>query len=103
MGTIVETDGDRRAPDTAWGEGVFVAALEDALLDGRVDLAVHSAKDVPTEMDDRLRIGAYLSRADPRDALSMYNRGVAKQKMGNQLAGDIDVALARGMDPNVGK
>jgi len=41
--------------------------------------------------------------ADPKDALSMYNRGVAKQKMGNQLAGDIDVALARGMDSNVGK
>ncbi len=66
---IIETDGDRRAPDTAWGEGAFVAALELALLDGRVDVAVHSAKDVPTEADPRLRIGAYLPRADPRDAL----------------------------------
>jgi hydroxymethylbilane synthase len=66
---IVETEGDRRAPDTAWGEGAFVAAIERALLDGRVDAAVHSAKDVPTDEDPRLRIAAYLARADPRDAL----------------------------------
>jgi hydroxymethylbilane synthase len=66
---IIETDGDRRAPDTAWGEGAFVAAIERALLDGRVDVAVHSAKDIPTEEDPRLRIAAYLPRADPRDAL----------------------------------
>jgi hydroxymethylbilane synthase len=66
---IIETEGDRRAPDTAWGEGAFVAAIERALLDGSVDVAVHSAKDVPTDQDPRLRIAAYLPRADPRDAL----------------------------------
>ncbi|MCI0345255.1 MAG: hydroxymethylbilane synthase, partial [Chloroflexi bacterium] len=66
---IVETDGDRRAPDTAWGEGAFVAAIERALLDVRVDVAVHSAKDVPTDEDPRLEVAAYLRRADPRDAL----------------------------------
>jgi hydroxymethylbilane synthase len=66
---IVETEGDHRAPDTAWGEGAFVAAIERALLDGRVDAAVHSAKDVPTDEDPRLRIAVYLPRADPRDAL----------------------------------
>jgi porphobilinogen deaminase len=66
---IIQTDGDRRAPDTAWGEGAFVAAIERALLDGHVDAAVHSAKDVPTDEDPRLRIAAYLPRADPRDAL----------------------------------
>ena len=66
---IIETDGDRRAPDTAWGEGAFVTMVERALLTGDVDIAVHSAKDVPTEEDPHLRIGAYLSRADPRDAL----------------------------------
>jgi hydroxymethylbilane synthase len=66
---IIETEGDRRAPDTAWGEGAFVAAIERALLDGRVDVAVHSAKDIPTDEDPRLLIGAYLPRADPRDAL----------------------------------
>lgn len=66
---IIETEGDRRTPDTAWGEGAFVAAIERALLDRRVDAAVHSAKDVPTHEDPRLRIAAYLARADPRDAL----------------------------------
>ena len=66
---IVETEGDRRAPDTAWGEGAFVATIELALLDGRIDVAVHSAKDVPIDQDARLRIAAYLPRADPRDAL----------------------------------
>jgi len=66
---IIQTEGDRRSPDTAWGEGAFVSAIEQALLEGRVDAAVHSAKDVPTQEDPRLRIGAYLPRADPRDAL----------------------------------
>jgi len=66
---VIETAGDRRAPDTAWGEGAFVAAIELALLDGRVDVAVHSAKDIPTEEDPRLLIAAYLPRADARDAL----------------------------------
>jgi hydroxymethylbilane synthase len=65
----VETDGDRRAPDTAWGEGAFVKAIELALLEQRIDVAVHSAKDVPTDEQARLAIGAYLPRADARDAL----------------------------------
>src|SRR5688500_417567 len=75
---LIETEGDRRAPDRAWGEGAFVAAIERALLAGRVDLAVHSAKDVPTDEDPRLRIAAYLPRADPRDALVL--RGDAKER-----------------------
>ncbi|CAN5692273.1 hypothetical protein BH24CHL5_BH24CHL5_10430 [soil metagenome] len=66
---IIETAGDRRAADTAWGEGAFVTAIENALLDGRADIAVHSAKDVPTDEDPRLRVAAYLSREEPRDAL----------------------------------
>ena len=66
---IIQTEGDRRSPDTAWGEGAFVAAIEQALLEGRVDAAVHSAKDVPTEEDQKLRIAAFLPRADARDAL----------------------------------
>ncbi len=66
---VVETEGDRRAPDTAWGEGAFVAAIEQALLDGFADVAVHSAKDLPTEEDPRLRVAAYLARAEAADAL----------------------------------
>ena len=65
----ITTAGDRRAPDTAWGEGAFVRAIEEALLDGRVDVAVHSAKDVPTDEHPRLRIGAFLPRESALDAL----------------------------------
>jgi hydroxymethylbilane synthase len=66
--TIV-TDGDVRPPDTAWGEGAFVGAIELALVERRVDLAVHSAKDVPIAQALGLAIAAYPERADPRDAL----------------------------------
>lgn len=76
---IVETEGDRRAPDTAWGEGAFVAAIERALLSGAIDIAVHSAKDIPTEEDPRLCLGAYLPRADPRDALVVAADATARR------------------------
>ena len=66
---VVETEGDRRAADMAWGEGAFVADVERALLGRKVDVVVHSAKDVPTGEDPRLQIAAYLPRADPRDVL----------------------------------
>lgn len=66
---VIETAGDRRAPDTAWGEGAFVTAIEQALVDERVDAAVHSAKDVPTEEDPRLVICSYVAREEPLDAL----------------------------------
>ena len=65
----IRTQGDDRPPDTAWGEGAFVGALETALLAGEIDVAVHSAKDVPTTEHPGLAIAAYPERADPRDAL----------------------------------
>ena len=71
--TIV-TDGDRRTPDTAWGEGAFVGAIEAALLEGRIDVAVHSAKDVPTDEDPRLTIAAYLAR-EPADDVIVLAEG----------------------------
>jgi hydroxymethylbilane synthase len=55
--------------DMSPGEGVFVAAIARALLSRDIDLAVHSAKDVPLEEDLGLAIAAYPERADPRDAL----------------------------------
>jgi hydroxymethylbilane synthase len=63
------TEGDVRPIDMSPGEGVFVAAIARALLSERIDLAVHSAKDVPLEEDPGLAIAAYPERADPRDAL----------------------------------
>jgi len=63
------TEGDVRPIDMSPGEGVFVAAIARALLSSDIDLAVHSAKDVPLEEDLGLAIAAYPERADPRDAL----------------------------------
>ena len=63
------TEGDVRPIDMSPGEGVFVAAIARALLSEEIDLAVHSAKDVPLEEDPGLAIAAYPERADPRDAL----------------------------------
>lgn len=72
---ILRTAGDDRAPDTAWGEGAFVSRIEQALLEGEVDAAVHSAKDVPTVEEPRLEIAAFPPREDPRDALVGRLRG----------------------------
>ena len=73
---VIRTTGDDRPPNTVWGEGAFVMALEAALLDGRIDVAVHSAKDVPTAQDPRLAIAAYPPREDPRDGLVCREAGV---------------------------
>jgi len=54
---------------TIGGRGVFVDAIENALRQGQVDFAVHSAKDLPTRVPDDLTIAAVLERADPRDVL----------------------------------
>lgn len=68
----IKTQGDRvrdRALSQLQGRGFFVKEIENALLKGKVDLAVHSLKDVPTRLPDGLVLGAILKRADPRDAL----------------------------------
>ena len=63
-------DRDRSRPFGEIGErGVFVKEIEEALLAGRIDLAVHSAKDMTSTNTDGLVVGAYLEREDPRDAL----------------------------------
>jgi hydroxymethylbilane synthase len=63
-------DRDRSRPFGEIGSrGVFVKELEEALLDGRIDVAVHSAKDLTATNPDGLAIGAFLRRDDPRDAL----------------------------------
>jgi hydroxymethylbilane synthase len=63
-------DRDRSKPFGQIGErGVFVKEIEEALLDGRIDIAVHSAKDMTSTDTAGLAVGAYLERDDPRDAL----------------------------------
>ena len=72
--TIV-SDGDLRAPDAAIGEGIFVTALERALKSGEIDLAVHSAKDLPLDEDPETIVVAYPVRADARDVLVTRRAG----------------------------
>ena len=67
---IISTEGDRnQGPIAEIGVGVFTAALREAIHDGRVDMAVHSYKDLPTARDDRFVIAAVPPREDARDAL----------------------------------
>src|SRR5689334_16352842 len=69
---VVSTTGDRvrdRPLAEIGGKGLFTKEIEDGLLDGSLDLAVHSMKDVPTFLPAGLVIAATLPRADPRDAL----------------------------------
>jgi hydroxymethylbilane synthase len=58
---------DRRL-DSAGGKGLFVKELENAIADGRADLAVHSMKDVPADMPEGFALAAITAREDPRDA-----------------------------------
>src|SRR5204863_3629258 len=69
---IIKTTGDK-ITDIPLGQvgtkGLFTKEIEDALLEGRVDLAVHSLKDLPTEVPAGLQITAIPKREDPRDVL----------------------------------
>ena len=69
---VVDTVGDRKLDAPIWavgGQGVFVKEVQAAVLDGRADIAVHSAKDLPSTPAEGLVIAAIPGRGDPRDAL----------------------------------
>ena len=69
---IIKTTGDKitDVPLAKVGtKGLFTKEIEEALLDGRADLAVHSLKDLPTELPDGLVLAAVPEREDPRDAM----------------------------------
>ncbi len=69
---IISTSADhdtKTSIRSAWATGVFVKEIEDALIAGAIDLAVHSMKDMPTRIPDSLEIAAIPAREDPRDAL----------------------------------
>lgn len=68
---IIKTSGDRildKPLITAGGKGLFTKEIEDALLDGSIDCAVHSTKDMPTSLPEGLSLSVFLPREDPRDA-----------------------------------
>jgi hydroxymethylbilane synthase len=68
---VITTSGDRiqdRPLSEAGGKGLFTKEIEAALLAGRIDIAVHSSKDMPTLLPEGLALSAFLPREDPRDA-----------------------------------
>ena len=71
---IIRTTGDRMQqpgfvmPEGTDGKGIFIKEIEEALADGRIDLAVHSLKDLPTQLDARFTLASIPPRADARDA-----------------------------------
>ena len=68
---VITTSGDRiqdRPLSEAGGKGLFTKEIEEALLDRRIDIAVHSSKDMPTRLPDGLELSTFLEREDPRDA-----------------------------------
>ena len=75
---VLKTTGDRIQDQSLakiGGKGLFVKEIEEALLDGRADLAVHSAKDLPAQLAEGLELAAIPERADPRDALAGREAG----------------------------
>ena len=69
---VLETTADRRLDvsiEQMGGKGVFVKEIQEAVLDGRADIAVHSAKDLPAVTPDGLLLASVTERADPRDVL----------------------------------
>ena len=111
---VIKTSGDQiqdRPLSEVGGKGLFTKEIEEALLDGRIDLAVHSSKDMPTVLPDGLAITAFLPREDVRDAfispkaktlMDLPNGAVVgssslrRQAMIKRVRPDIDVVMYRG-------
>lgn len=86
---VIKTAGDKlqHAPLAQLGrKGVFIKELEESLLEGSIDLAVHSMKDVPTKIPSGLTIGVVCERADPRDCLvSRHGQRLAELPAGARV------------------
>lgn len=113
----ISTSGDRiqdRPLAEAGGKGLFTKEIEEALIGGRLDIAVHSSKDMPTWLPEGLALIAFLERADPRDAFvgrtartleSLPDRALVgssslrRQALIRRLRPDIEVVNFRGNVP----
>lgn len=95
---IIKTSGDRLAEASLseiGGKRLFVKEIEDALLAGAIDIAVHSSKDMPAVLPEELIVGAVLPREDPRDAVILPARASA--------AGSVEaIVRALGHEPRIG-
>src|SRR5438270_2850096 len=87
---IVKTTGDKRHDvplASIGGKGLWVKELEEALLSGEIDLAVHSLKDVPSIVPEEFVLAAFLERADPRDAwVQVDGKSIDKMRPGAKIA-----------------
>jgi hydroxymethylbilane synthase len=87
--TVITTTGDRvldQRLENVGGKGAFLKEIEEAMLAGEIDLAVHSLKDVPTTLPEGLVLCSYLERADPRDAfISRDGLPLAKLPLGSRV------------------
>lgn len=98
---VIKTTGDKLQtialtnPNQEVTKGLFTKELEVALLSGEADLAVHSLKDLPTELPDGLQLSAVSQRADVRDVLIHRDARIAEPPINAQAGG-----LKRGMFPN---
>ncbi|MBN9243855.1 MAG: hydroxymethylbilane synthase [Mesorhizobium sp.] len=110
----ITTSGDRiqdRALADAGGKGLFTKEIEEALLDGRIDIAVHSSKDMPTVLPDGLELATFLPREDARDAFigraaariadlpagaKVGSSSLRRQALIRRMRPDLDVVLFRG-------
>jgi hydroxymethylbilane synthase len=96
---VITTSGDRLADaplSDVGGKRLFVKEIEEALLARTVDLAVHSSKDLPAILPDRLRIGAVLPREDPSDALILAGGSTAELRLVRDVIGVL------GQSPRIG-
>lgn len=95
---VIKTSGDRLAEaplSQIGGKRLFVKEIEEALIAGQIDLAVHSSKDMPAVLPEGLEIGAVLAREDPRDAVVLPE--------GAPRPADLeDLVRALGREPRVG-
>ena len=119
---VIKTSGDLiqdRALSQAGGKGLFTKEIDAAMLRGEIDVAAHSAKDLPTRLPDGIVIAGYLPREDPRDALisakakslaelpqggALGTASLRRQAQVKRLRPDLNVSLLRGnVETRLGK
>ncbi len=111
---VISTAGDRildRPLAEVGGKGLFTQEIEDGLLNGRIDIAVHSSKDMPTALPAGLKLAAFLPREDPRDAFigraapaiadlphraRIGSSSLRRQALIRRMRPDIEVVMFRG-------
>jgi hydroxymethylbilane synthase len=93
----IKTSGDKimhASLSSFGGKGLFVKEIEEALLAGEIDIAVHSLKDVPQVIPDELTIGCVLKRDDPRDCIILKNESAIDQLSGKTARINLNLELA---------